>query len=73
MDAGVDPRVRHRRRQEVQPERQRGQVPADAVAKANADAECPDGNDVEPGILTCRAPGTPAPARSGRPPAARAT
>src|SRR6266699_6428442 len=37
-----------------------------AVAKANADAECPDGNDVDAGIRTCRCPGTPAPARSGR-------
>src|ERR1022692_2199036 len=37
-----------------------------AVAKANAAAEWPDGKDVDDGILTCRAPGTPAPARSGR-------
>src|SRR5258708_24049761 len=36
-----------------------------AVAKANAEAECPDGNDDDVGILTCRAPGTPAPDRSG--------
>ena len=37
-----------------------------AVANANADAEWPDGNEVESGIRTCRTPGTPAPARSGR-------
>ena len=38
-----------------------------AVANANAEAECPDGNDDDVGILTCRAPGTPAPERSGLP------
>src|ERR1700690_4412032 len=37
-----------------------------AVANANADAEWPEGNEVESGIRTCRTPGTPAPARSGR-------
>src|SRR6266699_1030757 len=37
-----------------------------AVANAKAAAECPEGNDVDDGIGTCRAPGTPAPARSGR-------
>src|SRR5215469_8527172 len=36
-----------------------------AVANANADAECPDGNDDDVGILTCRTPGTPTPDRSG--------
>lgn len=36
------------------------------MANAKADAEWPDGNDVEPGILTCRWPGTPAWARFGR-------
>ena len=28
------------------------------AANAKADAECPDGNEVEPGILTCRSSGT---------------
>src|SRR6266704_2328496 len=37
-----------------------------AVANAKAAAECPDGNEVDDGIGTYRAPGTPAPARSGR-------
>src|SRR5690242_10164318 len=37
-----------------------------AVAKANPDAACPDGNDAEPGIRTFRPSGTPASARSGR-------
>jgi hypothetical protein len=37
-----------------------------AVAKAKAEAEWPEGNDVEPGILTARPAGTLTPARSGR-------
>src|SRR5712692_10442787 len=37
-----------------------------AEAKANPDAACPDGKDVEAGIRTFRCAGTPAPARSGR-------
>ncbi len=36
------------------------------VANANAEAECPDGNDSEVGIPTCRSSGTRAPSRSGR-------
>jgi hypothetical protein len=39
--------------------------PTDA-ANANPDAECPDGNDRDDGILTWRSRGTPAPSRSGR-------
>src|SRR5208282_3999617 len=37
-----------------------------AEAKANPEAACPDGNDVEAGIRTSRWPGTPALTRSGR-------
>ena len=37
-----------------------------AVAKANPDAECPEGNDVDDGMATCRSCTTRAPARSGR-------
>src|SRR5208337_519973 len=37
-----------------------------AEAKANPEAACPDGNDVEVGIRTFRWRGTPAPDRSGR-------
>ncbi len=37
-----------------------------AVAKAKAEAEWPEGNDVDDGMVTCRTLGTPAPARSGR-------
>ncbi len=36
------------------------------AAKANPDAECPDGNDRDDGMGTCLPGGTPAPARSGR-------
>jgi hypothetical protein len=36
------------------------------VAKAKADAEWPEGNDVEAGIRTFRPAGTATPARSGR-------
>jgi len=36
------------------------------VAKANADAEWPDGHDVERGIVTWRVSGTAAVTRSGR-------
>jgi hypothetical protein len=39
---------------------------ATAVAKANADAACPEGNDAECGIGTRRSSGTPAASRSGR-------
>ena len=44
----------------------RGSSSPTAVAKAKAEAECPEGNDVEPGILTLRPAGTVSPARSGR-------
>ena len=37
-----------------------------AFANAKPDAECPDGNEVEVGILTRRASGTSSPSRSGR-------
>ena len=43
-----------------------GIEPATAPANANADAEWPDGNDVEVGIGTWRSSGTPAASRSGR-------
>jgi hypothetical protein len=44
----------------------RGSSSLTAVAKAKAEAECPEGNDVEPGILTLRPAGRFTPARSGR-------
>ena len=44
----------------------RGSSSPTAVAKAKAEAEWPEGNDVEPGILTLRPAGTFSPARSGR-------
>jgi len=44
----------------------RGSSSPTAVAKAKAEAECPEGNDVEPGILTVRPAGRFTPARSGR-------
>jgi hypothetical protein len=44
----------------------RGSSSPTAVAKAKAEAEWPEGNDVEPGILTLRPVGTLTPARSGR-------
>ena len=37
-----------------------------AVAKANPDAECPEGNEVDDGMATWRSSTTRAPARSGR-------
>ena len=37
-----------------------------ATAKAAADAECPDGNDVEVGMATQRSWGTPCSCRAGR-------
>src|SRR4029453_3814877 len=44
----------------------RGSSSPTAVAKAKAEAECPEGNDVEPGILTLRPAGRVTPALSGR-------
>src|SRR4029453_4708364 len=44
----------------------RGSSSPTAGGKAKAEAECPEGNDVEPGILTLRPAGTVTPARSGR-------
>jgi len=36
------------------------------TAKANPDAECPEGKDLDDGISTYLSSGTPTPARSGR-------
>src|SRR4051794_41940054 len=43
-----------------------GRTSPTPVAKANAEAEWPEGNEVEDGIRTCRATGTCSTARSGR-------
>ena len=43
-----------------------GEAAPAAVAKANADAACPDGQDVEWGIATSRVTGTPYASRLGR-------
>ena len=44
----------------------RGSSSPTAVAKAKAEAECPEGNDVEPGLVTVRPAGTFTPVLSGR-------
>ena len=66
VHARVHPGVRDSRRQEPQRQAEPGVSRPMAEAKANPDAACPDGNDVEVGIRTFRCSGTPAPTRSGR-------
>ena len=67
MHPGVDPREGHRG---PRPPAAASAGPArtspTATAKASADAEWPEGNDVEVGIGTQRASGTSCPSRSGR-------
>ena len=64
--ARVYTRVGDRRGQAADGAPTTGIDPPTAPANANADAEWPDGNEVEVGIGTRRASGTPAASRSGR-------
>ena len=66
VDPGVDARVGDQRGEALQRDRATGSTWPTPVAKAKAAAECPEGNEVETGILVCRASGTCSATRSGR-------
>ena len=55
MNAGVNARVGHNRGQDAERYPAAGQAAPTPVANANADAECPEGHEVELGIATRRA------------------
>ena len=58
MHPGVDARVGHERGERAERDPRGGDAVATPVANAKADAEWPDGNEVERGIATWRATGT---------------
>ncbi len=66
VHARVDARVADSARQRPERNRRGGRTTPTAVANATADAVCPDGNEADVGIRTCRSTVTRAASRSGR-------